>query len=157
MMFYMVEVEGTSCVGLLLLSHSAEISTYSLFTIFYDTSYSTNHHPGNKRYRKLVESRKCDYVNSKRLDKPLVAFEIIREWRGQDPPGRFLKLDDEAGLWYDVGDKKAREKTSQALREKTPQVKKQQDVEKKESFQNHPLERRQNVRTSQLSFYPIPE
>ena len=63
-----------------------------------------------------------------------MALEIIREWRGQDPPGRFLKLDDESGLWHDVGDKKAREKTSQALREKAPQVKKQQYEERKEVY-----------------------
>ena len=77
----------------------------------------------------MVEERKMDYVNSKRLDKPLVALEIIREWRGQDPPGRFLKLDEKVGTWNDVGDKKAREKTSQALREKAPQLRKQQDEE----------------------------
>jgi len=47
-----------------------------------------------------------DYVNSKRLDKPLVALEIIRQWREQDPPGRFLKVDERSGLWQDVGDKK---------------------------------------------------
>ena len=63
-------------------------------------------------------------MNSKRLDKPLVALEIIREWRAQDPPGRFLKVDEKTGLWSDVGDKKAREKTSQALREKAPQLRK---------------------------------
>jgi hypothetical protein len=90
----------------------------------------TNHHPGNKRYRKMVEDRKIDYVNRKRLDKPLVALEIIREWRGQDPPGRFLKLDEKTGLWFDVGDKKAREKTSQALREKAPQIRQQQEEER---------------------------
>lgn len=63
-------------------------------------------------------------MSSKRLDKPLVALEIIREWRAQDPPGRFLKVDEKTGLWNDVGDKKAREKTSQALREKAPQQRK---------------------------------
>jgi hypothetical protein len=82
----------------------------------------TNHHPGNKRYRKMVEDHKIDYLNCKRLDKPLVALEIIKEWRSQDPPGRFLKMDDKTGLWNDVGDKKAREKTSQALREKAPLI-----------------------------------
>jgi hypothetical protein len=56
----------------------------------------------------MVEDRKLDYVNCKRLDKPLVALDIIREWRGQDPPGRFLKLDEKTGLWQDVGDKKVR-------------------------------------------------
>jgi hypothetical protein len=82
-----------------------------------------------------------------------VALEIIREWRGQDPPGRFLKLDDEAGYWHDVGDKKAREKTSQALREKTPQIKKQHDEERTETFTNFPLESRPNVRTLPFSSY----
>lgn len=95
--------------------------------VLYGRGGGTNHHPGNKRYRKMVEDRKLDYVNSKRLDKPLVALEIIREWRGQDPPGRFLKLDEKTGLWQDVGDKRAREKTSQALREKAPMIRKQQE------------------------------
>lgn len=80
----------------------------------------TNHHPGNKLYRKMVEDRKGTYLNSKRLDKPLVAMAIINDWRAMDPPGRFLKQDETTKFWDDVGDKKAREKTSQALREKTP-------------------------------------
>lgn len=95
--------------------------------VLYGRGGGTNHHPGNKIYRKTVEDRKLDYVNSKRLDKPLVALEIIREWRGQDPPGRFLKLDEKTGHWHDVGDKKAREKTSQALREKAPEIRKKQE------------------------------
>ena len=80
----------------------------------------------------MVEGRKVDYVNSKRLDKPLVALEIIKAWRSQKPPGRFLKLDERTSLWYDVGDKKAREKTSQALREKAPQLRKQQEEQRRE-------------------------
>eukprot|EP00934_Nitzschia_sp_Nitz4_P006310 Nitzschia sp. Nitz4//scaffold17_size182527//137924//140248//NITZ4_001875-RA/size182527-snap-gene-0.283-mRNA-1//1//CDS//3329539403//6300//frame0 len=95
--------------------------------VMYGRGGGTNHHPGNKRYRKMVEDRKLEYVNSKRLDKPLVALEIIRVWRAQLPPGRFLKLDEKTGLWHDVGDKKAREKTSQALREKAPLLRKQQE------------------------------
>jgi hypothetical protein len=79
----------------------------------------TNHHPGNKRYRKMVEDKKEKYLSSKRLDKPLVAMEIINDWRALDPPGRFLKQDERTKLWNDVGDRKAREKTSQALREKS--------------------------------------
>lgn len=98
--------------------------------VMYGRGGGTNHHPGNKLYRKMVEDRKVQYVNSKRLDKPLVALEIIREWRAQLPPGRFLKMNDKTGNWDDVGDKKAREKTSQALREKAPQIRKQQEEEK---------------------------
>ena len=101
-----------------------------LFLLFCNPPYrggGTNHHKGNKRYRKMVEDRKLEYVNSKRLDKPRVALEIVRLWRAQIPPGRFLKLDEKTGLWNDVGDKKAREKTSQALREKAPLIRKQQE------------------------------
>lgn len=98
--------------------------------VLYGRGGGTNHHVGNKKYRKMVEERKVDYVNSKRLDKPLVALEIIRQWRAQDPPGRFLKLNERTGLWHDVGDKKAREKTSQALREKAPLLRQQQKEEK---------------------------
>ena len=93
--------------------------------ILYGRGGGTNHHPGNKRYRKLVEDRKIEYVNSKRLDKPVVALDIVKKWRSQSPPGRFLKMDDKTGLWSDVGDKKAREKTSQALREKAPQIRRE--------------------------------
>jgi hypothetical protein len=91
----------------------------------------TNHHKGNKLYRKMVEDRKIDYINSKRLDKPLVALSVIQFWRGQDPPGRFLKLDEKTKKWNDVGDKKAREKTSQALREKAPIIRKKQEEERR--------------------------
>jgi len=86
-------------------------------------------HEGNKRYRRMVKDREVEYVNSTNCNgKGLIALEIIREWRAQRPPGRFLKQNDKTGNWYDVGDKKAKEKTSQALREKAPQIKKEQEV-----------------------------
>lgn len=43
---------------------------------------------------------------------------IVRAIRNGDPPGRFLRKDEKIGKWVDIGDKKAAEKTSQALREK---------------------------------------
>jgi hypothetical protein len=83
-----------------------------------------------------VEERKIEYVNSKRLEKPLVALDIIRKWRKEQvPPGRFLKVNESSGLWDDVGDKKAREKTSQALREKAPVIRKQCQEEEEEQQQ----------------------
>ena len=96
----------------------------------------TNHHPGNKLYRKMVEDKKKLYLNSKRLDKPLVAMDIIKEWRALDPPGRFLKQDEVTKLWNDVGDKKAREKTSQALREKSGKDRDDEDYEKETRFES---------------------
>jgi len=56
------------------------------------------------------------------------AWRVVNIIRNLDPPGRFLapiresdknsKLDDGSILWQDVGDKKARAKASQCLREK---------------------------------------
>ena len=48
-----------------------------------------------------------------------MARVIVRAIRNGDPPGRFLRKDEKTGKWIDIGDKKAAEKTSQALREKT--------------------------------------
>jgi len=44
---------------------------------------------------------------------------IVRALRNSDPPGRFLKKDEKTGKWHELSDKKAAEKCSQALREKT--------------------------------------
>ena len=85
----------------------------------------TNHHPGNKRYRRWVEDRKRDYVNSSKRGKPLLSLGIVEAVRNQNPPGRFLSRDDKTGLWYDIGDQKAREKTGQALREGAPDIRKE--------------------------------
>jgi hypothetical protein len=58
-------------------------------------------------------------VRAPKIQKPSVARVIVKAIRCGDPPGRFLRKDEKTGKWVDVGDKKAAEKTSQALREKT--------------------------------------
>jgi hypothetical protein len=62
-------------------------------------------------------------VRAPKIQKPSVARVIVRAIRNGDPPGRFLRKDEKLGKWVDIGDKKAAEKTSQALREKTPDEK----------------------------------
>mmetsp|Transcript_17426 Transcript_17426/g.25769 ORF Transcript_17426/g.25769 Transcript_17426/m.25769 type:complete len:874 (-) Transcript_17426:249-2870(-) len=81
----------------------------------------TNHHKGNKRFRDIVTLHRADYVRAPKVHKPAVARLIVRAIRNSDPPGRFLKKDDKTGKWFDIGDKRASEKASQALREKTPE------------------------------------
>ncbi|GAX25188.1 hypothetical protein FisN_16Hu026 [Fistulifera solaris] len=96
----------------------------------------TNKHEGNKQYRKMAEDYKEEYIGLIKMDKTKLAEYIVDAWRDQDPPGRFLKKDetgrirkkDKTVKWYDVGDKKAREKTSQLLREKKPTKGKRYDV-----------------------------
>jgi hypothetical protein len=47
-----------------------------------------------------------------------IASMILDEIRNLDPPGRFLDKDEDLNLWFDIGDKKARYKICQSLREK---------------------------------------
>jgi len=89
----------------------------------------TNNHVGNIRFRQLVNEHKLRYLAAPKVDKPKVARDVVQIWRAQSPPGRFLtKSSAETAskskevLWHDVGDQKAREKASQCLRERTPDV-----------------------------------
>ena len=72
---------------------------------------------GNLKFRKMVEDRKPAYKAAGRGKKPELAAALVREWRALDPPGRFLKLNNNR-LYDDIGDSEAKAKCSQALREK---------------------------------------
>ena len=85
----------------------------------------TNNHAGNEKFRDLVNEKKRLYLNSSKREKPLVSKSIVESVRAQRPSGRFLQKDDKIGLWYDIGDQKAREKTSQALREGAPVIRRE--------------------------------
>ena len=78
----------------------------------------TNHHPGNIKWRLIIEEKKDEYKTSTRTGKPIIAMEVVRIWRDLSPPGRFLRKDDETGLWDDIGDEDARIKCSQTLRDR---------------------------------------
>ena len=82
----------------------------------------TNNHAGNEKFRDLVNQQKVAYLHSSKRDKPYVSRGIVRAVRAQNPPGRFLQKNEKTGFWYDIGDQKAREKTSQALREGAPEI-----------------------------------
>jgi hypothetical protein len=82
----------------------------------------TNNHPGNVFFRSLVRSKQESYLFASKRDKALVAHGIVDIIRNLNPPGRFLKKKKEGDCWIEIGNKKAREKTSQALREKAPEL-----------------------------------
>ena len=93
-----------------------------------------NAHPGNEQYRKFVERKKRVYLTARfKREKRLIASSIVEEVRNLDPPGRFLTKDPHSDVWYDVGDEKARDKTSQALRENALSVRKQMEEEFQET------------------------
>uniref|UniRef100_A0A7S3KW51 DUF6824 domain-containing protein n=1 Tax=Amphora coffeiformis TaxID=265554 RepID=A0A7S3KW51_9STRA len=108
---------------------------------------SINSHPGNERFRQLVDKRKRVYLTARfKREKRLIASSIVSEIRALDPPGRFLQMEKSSGLWKDIGDEKARDKTSQALRENAPKIRadieeetleKRAEMQKEEDVQRH--------------------
>ena len=86
------------------------------------TGGATNNHLGNSHWRMLVATNKELYVTLPKRQKQLLSRSIVHAVRSQTPPGRFLQRDPQTDLWYDVGDARATEKTSQALREGAPKL-----------------------------------
>jgi hypothetical protein len=92
----------------------------------------TNNHSGNIKFRRLVNEHKLRYMFCPKLEKPKVARDVVALWRALSPPGRFLScpemkrgpgsVKDCENEWFEVGDRKAREKASQCLRERTPNI-----------------------------------
>ena len=77
-------------------------------------------HPGNQTYRRLVNLNKGLYITCLKTEKLKISRSIVAAIREQN--GRFLERDTAKGTWFDIGDKKAIEKTSQALREGQPKL-----------------------------------
>mmetsp|Transcript_56136 Transcript_56136/g.119359 ORF Transcript_56136/g.119359 Transcript_56136/m.119359 type:complete len:712 (+) Transcript_56136:326-2461(+) len=76
----------------------------------------TQNHCGNVTYRKLVYLNKELYATSSKFDKLKISKAIVAAVR--EFGGNFMQADDKrGGLYYDIGDKRAWDKTSQALRE----------------------------------------
>lgn len=82
----------------------------------------TNIHPGNRFFRDLINMHRCRYLKSRKNDKPAMSRAIVQAIRSKG--GKFLKRCDTTGLWYEIGDDAAREKTSQALRQRAPEIRK---------------------------------
>lgn len=79
-----------------------------------------NMHPGNIYFRKLVDSRKPAYITARfKREKRMIAESILNDIKRMK--GRFLTKND-AGEWVIYPDDKARDKTSQALREDAPKI-----------------------------------
>ncbi|CAJ1943637.1 unnamed protein product [Cylindrotheca closterium] len=73
-------------------------------------------HPGNKFYQSIIEEAAPRYGASQgKLAKSIIVSAIIDTIRGLTPQGGFVKP---AGRqWIEIGNKNAREKVSQALRD----------------------------------------
>jgi hypothetical protein len=82
----------------------------------------TNVHPGNRDFRDLINKYRTIYLKAKKNDKPAISRAIVKQVRSKG--GRFLRKNDKGNLYYEIGDAQAREKTSQALRQRAPEIRK---------------------------------
>jgi len=98
------------------------IKFYSRNDVLCGRGGGTNVHPGNRRFRDLINAHRRAYLKARKNDKPNISRSIVRTVREMN--GRFLKKDDKLGLWFEIGDDGAREKTSQALRQRAPEMRK---------------------------------
>ena len=109
-----------------------------------------NVHVGNERYRKMIESRKMDYLTATyKRDKRIIASSIVNEIHALVPPGRFMSKIQAPGRkrsrskcpdlgWFEIGEEKAIEKASQALRENAPSIRKQIGQESQQGVEKMP-------------------
>lgn len=75
-------------------------------------------HSGNVKFRNLVAFKLDDYSAAKtKQEKSRILAAVMAEIRENSDNGGFLKNDPATGLWFEVGDFLAREKTSQAFRD----------------------------------------
>lgn len=84
-------------------------------------------HPGNKTYHMICKANSNAYKNAQSKDeKTKITRSIVDKLRNLNPPSRFVQRDDKGGAgdeqhqeveWFDIGERKAWEKTSQLLRE----------------------------------------
>lgn len=75
---------------------------------------ATNNHPGNRHFREQVAIHQQEYLTARKKEKIGIARRIVAII--QSYGGRFLKRT-KTDEWVEVDDKRAQEKTSQALRE----------------------------------------
>ncbi|CAJ1943657.1 unnamed protein product [Cylindrotheca closterium] len=74
-------------------------------------------HPGNLAFNAIINSCVSEYANaSGKIEKSIIVSNIINTVRSKSPNGGFVKQI--AGQWYEIGTSTARERVSQALRDR---------------------------------------
>ena len=115
-----------------------------------------NTHPGNESFRQLIELHRRSYLTARfKKDKRLITDTIVQKISSRG--GKFLSRDTKSGLWYQVPDEKARDKTSQALRENAPKLREaiEKENEGVRARQREEEERRKNEEYHQIYGSPL--
>lgn len=112
-------------------------------------------HIGNEKFRQRVLTHLEEYSLAKsKLDKSGVLSKVVDEVRQQSPNGGFVKQD-ENGVWHEVGDFLAREKTSQSFRDALHERYKSSNLSKKKRRQEEQSKNASSASTMARSEYEI--
>lgn len=85
--------------------------------ILFGRGGKNNKHVGNETLRQMARANVHHYRAATKKGKSQISRDIVAAIKNLQPTGRFLKRDGNSGLWEEVNDDVAREKTSQALRD----------------------------------------
>ena len=88
--------------------------------VLFGKGHNIHNHSGNQQYRRIVDDKKRIYaMATKTVDKRTIANQVLQTIRRLNPPGRFLKKDQD-GKYYEQDDNMVVTKIKQALRENLP-------------------------------------
>ena len=95
--------------------HAAAASTPQINDVICGRGADARNHPGNKRFRLLINIH-CDaYKNASKSEKTRITKMIVDEILANG--GRFMKRDMSTMTWQEIDSRSCREKTGQSLRE----------------------------------------
>jgi len=99
----------------------------ALTDVLFGRGVATNRHPGNEKFRAIVNQHVDVYLTSTKKQKTMISRSIVNKVHTElDPPGRFLEKNTKTGgVWQEVNIKRALEKTAQALRDGAAPMRKQ--------------------------------
>ena len=78
---------------------------------------SITNHPGNISFRMLIAHNLRAYTVADNRGKKSIVLQIIRTIQKTNPPGRFILLNKNTGLWNYMSNEKAYAKACQTLRD----------------------------------------
>jgi len=122
---------------------SGPIHTVHIHDVLCGRGRGISKHIGNIRYRELIFERRVEYSKLPNEHKIYLSQSIVYAVRTLNPPGRFLQRDPATNSWFDVGDQRAKEKTSQVLREAAASLRKEMNLN---AIQNTHIESNQESR-----------
>eukprot|EP00984_Skeletonema_dohrnii_P005816 scaffold2053_cov106-Skeletonema_dohrnii-CCMP3373.AAC.7 len=74
-----------------------------------------NQHPGNKRFRRMLEEKKAAYSMGTKKLKMDISKDIVEAIYSMEPPGRFLKKCPSTGQWNEISKRDAADRAAQAM------------------------------------------